>query len=178
MKMLSRIFAASLLAAALALAVSATALPANAQFSAPTSPAPSKAPVMHHAKGTFDVKIESAPADEKVKDSAISRMTIDKQFHGDLDGHSIGVMLATGSPEGSGAYVALERVTGTLNGRAGSFALQHSATMENKSPSLSISVVPGSGTGDLAGISGKMNIIITDGKHSYEFDYSLPAAAQ
>jgi len=166
MTLLARFFAASLL-------VAAAALPTVAQSPAP--PSVKKDAIMHQAKGPFDVKIEPAAADEKVKDSAISRMTIDKQFHGDLDAHSVGVMLATGSAKGSGGYVAIERVTGTLNGRTGSFALQHSATMDNNSPSLSIFVVPGSGTGELAGITGKMNIIIADGKHSYEFDYSLPA---
>lgn len=125
-----------------------------------------------HATGPFDVKI--TPQDDKLNDG-VTRMLLDKQYHGDLDGSSKGQMLAAGSAKSSGVYVAIETFTGTLKGKAGSFALHHTGVMTKNSPSLSINVVPDSGTGDLAGIAGKMNIIIApDGKHSYDFEYSLP----
>ncbi len=125
-----------------------------------------------HATGPFDVKI--TPQDDKLNDG-VTRMLLDKQYHGDLDGSSKGQMLAAGSAKSSGVYVAIETFTGTLKGKAGSFALHHTGVMTKNSPSLSINVVPDSGTGDLAGIAGKMNIIIApDGKHSYDFEYTLP----
>jgi hypothetical protein len=131
-----------------------------------------------HAKGPFDVKGEPQ-TDEKVGDPTIGRMSLDKQYHGDLEATSKGQMLsAMGEVKGSAAYVAIERVRGTLNGRAGTFALVHTGTMAGGKAELSIMVVPDSGTGQLVGISGKMNIIITDGKHSYEFDCSLPEPAK
>jgi hypothetical protein len=104
-------------------------------------------------------------------------MTIDKQFHGDLEATSKGQML-TGmtSVKGSAGYVAIERVTGTLNGRTGTFILQHTGTMNRGTPQLSIMVVPDSGTGRLDGLSGKMAINIADGRHSYDFEYTLPKA--
>jgi hypothetical protein len=129
-----------------------------------------------HAKGSFDVKLTPQKPDSDVAQAAnVGRMTIDKQFHGDLDATSKGEMLATQTEvKGSAGYVAMERVTGTLKGRQGSFVLQHSATMNRGVPELSITVVPDSGTGDLKGITGRMNIIIApDGKHSYEFEYNL-----
>ncbi len=123
-----------------------------------------------HVSGTFDVKLSPQP-----DDNPIGRFTLDKRFHGDLDATSVGQMLAIrGDVEGSAGYVAMERVTGTLSGRSGSFALQHSGTMNRGAPSLSITVVPDSGAGELVGLSGTMNIVITDGKHFYEFDYRLP----
>jgi hypothetical protein len=127
-----------------------------------------------HASGTFDVKtIPQKPADGE--EASISRLLLDKQFHGDLDAASKGQMIATqGAVQGSAGYVAIERVTGTLQGRTGSFALQHTGTMTRGEPSLSITVIPDSGTGQLTGVSGTMNIIIAEGKHSYEFDYTLP----
>ena len=125
-----------------------------------------------HATGPFDVKI--TPQDDKLNDG-VTRMLLDKQYHGDLDGSSKGQMLAAGSAKSSGVYVAIETFTGTLKGKAGSFALHHTGVMTKNSPSLSISVIPDSGTGDLAGIAGKMNIIIApDGKHSYDFEYTVP----
>ena len=102
-------------------------------------------------------------------------MTIDKQFHGDLEATSKGQMLAFSTDvKGSAGYVAMEQVNGTLHGRTGTFVLQHSGTMTRGAPQLSLTVVPDSGTGELVGLAGKMNIIIADGKHSYEFDYTLP----
>ncbi len=104
-------------------------------------------------------------------------MTISKTLHGDLEGTGQGEMLAANtSVEGSAAYVAIERITGTLAGRTGSFVLQHSATMTRGAPHLLVTVVPDSGTGDLAGLTGTFGIIIADGQHSYDFEYSLPSA--
>jgi Protein of unknown function (DUF3224) len=125
------------------------------------------------ATGMFEVKLKPQ-ADENVGDPTVGRMSIEKQFHGDLEGASKGQMLAVqGDVKGSAGYVAMERVGGTLAGRHGTFALQHTGTMNRGVPQLSVTVVPDSGTGELAGISGKMNIIIADGKHSYEFEYVL-----
>jgi hypothetical protein len=125
-----------------------------------------------HASGTFEVKL--TPQTDDKGDPALGRMLIDKQFHGELEGTSKGQMLTAGSAEGSGVYVAVEKVTGTLHGRTGAFILHHTGIMTRKTPQLSINVVPDSGTEQLAGITGKMNIIIANGKHSYEFEYTLP----
>ena len=135
-----------------------------------------KAGVMtNRATGTFEVKLTPQKPDNQESERAnISRMSGDKQFHGDLEGTSHVEMLSVGDPRGSAGYVAMERVTGKLKGRSGSFALQHSGTMTRGVPQLAITVVPDSGAGELAGLSGKMNIIIENGKHSYEFDYTLP----
>ncbi len=127
-----------------------------------------------HATGPFEVKL--APQTEKDADQSLGRMTIDKKFHGDLEATSAGQML-TGmtNTKGSAGYVAIEKVTGTLKGKTGSFILQHNATMTRGTPMLNIIVVPDSGTGELTGLTGKMNIIIApDGKHSYDFEYTLP----
>lgn len=142
-------------------------------FAAPTlaQTATSTKEATMHATGSFDVKI--TPQDDKLNDG-IGRMLIDKQYHGDLEGTSKGQMLAVGSAKSSGVYVAIEAFTGTLQGKTGSFSLHHTGIMTKSGPSLNINVVPDSGTGQLAGISGKMNIIIAaDGKHSYEFEYTL-----
>ena len=125
------------------------------------------------AKGTFDVKATPQPATDTV-DSTVSRLALEKQFHGDLAGLSTGQMLAAGTAfPGSAAYVAIEKVTGTLAGRRGSFILQHSGSMNRGTPSLHVSVVPDSGTDQLTGLSGNMSIEIKDGKHFYSFEYSL-----
>ncbi|MGZ4788786.1 MAG: DUF3224 domain-containing protein [Terriglobales bacterium] len=130
----------------------------------------------HHARGTFDVKLAPLKL-ENSSDASLARMSINKQFHGDLEGTSVGEMLsAAGNVKSSAGYVAVERVTGTLNGRKGSFVLQHSATMNRGKPQLNIIVVPDSGTGELEGLTGTMNIIIEQGKHSYEFDYDVQGA--
>jgi hypothetical protein len=125
-----------------------------------------------HASGTFEVKIKPQ-ADENVGDPTVARMSIDKQFHGDLEGTSKGQMLAVGNPSVSAGYVAMEVISGTLAGHKGTFALQHTGTMTRGVPELSVTVVPDSGTGQLVGISGKMKIVVAGGKHSYEFDYTL-----
>ena len=103
---------------------------------------------------------------------------MEKQLHGDLEATSQGEMLSyVTNTKGSAAYVAIEKVTGTLGGRKGSFVLQHNATMNRGTPQLSITVVPDSGSGELVGLSGNVKITIApDGKHSYEMDYTLVAA--
>jgi Protein of unknown function (DUF3224) len=126
------------------------------------------------AAGPFEVKLAPQPLHDKAGDAPMGRMSIDKQFRGALEATSKGEMLtAMGSVKGSAGYVAIEVVTGTLDGRRGSFALQHMGVMNRGAPTLTVSVVPDSGTGELEGISGKMNIIIAEGKHSYDFEYSI-----
>ncbi|GFZ92314.1 DUF3224 domain-containing protein [Dyella caseinilytica] len=127
------------------------------------------------ASGPFEVKLASQSAAPGIESAQLGRHTIDKRFSGDLEATSLGEMLsAGGNVQGSAGYVAIERVTGTLHDKRGSFVLQHTGTMNRGVPSLSISVVPDSGTEELAGISGSMQIQIEQGKHSYVFDYSLP----
>ncbi|HUA79460.1 MAG TPA: DUF3224 domain-containing protein [Dyella sp.] len=128
-----------------------------------------------HATGPFDVKLAPQPAAAGIEPAHLGRMTIDKQFHGDLQAASLGEMLsAMGQVQGSAGYVAIERVTGTLHGRRGSFVLQHHGVMNRGVPQLSVTVVPDSGTEDLTGLSGTMQILIEQGKHSYAFEYTLP----
>ena len=130
-----------------------------------------------HASGTFEVKMTPQPAQDGVGDPGIGRMALDKQFHGDLEATGHGQMLAAGTDvSGSAGYVALERVSGTLHGRPGTFALQHSGTMTRGAPQLSITVVPDSGTGELLGLVGTLAITIVDGRHGYELEYTLPDA--
>jgi hypothetical protein len=125
------------------------------------------------AKGPFDVKLVPLAAEAG---SVVGRMSIDKTFAGDLAGTSVGQMLAWQNPDrSSGGYVAIEQVTGALHGKQGTFVLQHAATMDRGAPSLKIIVVPGSGTGELQGLTGSLNIeIAKGGAHSYVFDYELP----
>ncbi|MET0520003.1 MAG: DUF3224 domain-containing protein [Burkholderiaceae bacterium] len=124
------------------------------------------------ADGEFEVRL--APQAQDGGAGAPGRMLIDKRFHGPLDATSMGQMLAFSSAvKGSAGYVALEVVSGSLNGRSGSFALQHSGTMDRGAPSLSVTVVPDSGSGELQGLSGRMNIRIEGGKHFYQFEYTL-----
>jgi len=128
-----------------------------------------------HARGTFEVRMTPQPAQDGVGDPGIGRMALDKQFQGDLEATSKGQMLAAGTDvSGSAGYVALERVSGTLHGRSGTFALQHSGTMTRGMPQLSIAVVPDSGSGELLGLAGTLAITITDGQHFYDFEYTLP----
>jgi hypothetical protein len=139
-------------------------------------PGKKKAVMTMHASGTFEVKVNVQKADNKEAESAkLGRMSLDKQFHGELEATSAGEMLSVGTEvKGSAGYVAIERVNGTLHGRAGTFALQHSGTMTRGEPQLSVTVVSDSGTGELVGIAGKMTINIVDRKHFYEFEYTLP----
>lgn len=129
-----------------------------------------------HATGSFEVKLLPQPLADA--DSGLGRLSIDKVFSGDLQGTSKGEMLSALTPvKGSAGYVAIERVTGTLQGRSGSFVLQHLGTMNRGAPTLTVLVVPDSGTEGLAGIAGSLSINITDGQHLYTFDYTLPPQA-
>jgi hypothetical protein len=129
---------------------------------------------MRHARGTFDVTITPVqPAPETAPDVP-GRMTLSKTFHGDLTGAGAGEMLATMAPGASGAYVAMERVNGSIDGHRGSFALVHRGLMDKGAQDLLITIVPGSGTGDLAGIKGVFHLTIEGGEHRYDLEYSLP----
>ena len=129
------------------------------------------------ATGTFEVKMSPQTVHDEALGSAVSRLSLEKQFHGDLQATSKGEMLASRSVvQGSAGYIALEQVTGTLQGRVGTFVLQHSGTMARGVPQLSVTVVPDSGTGQLVGLSGNLVINVVDGKHLYDFDYSVADA--
>jgi len=124
-----------------------------------------------HAKGEFEVKL--APLQDDMPEK-MGRMSIDKKFTGDLTGTGRGQMIhGMGEVEGSGVYVAVERVTGTIGGRTGSFLLYHQGVMTRGTPDLNVLVVPDSGSGDFKGITGTLNITITEGKHFYDFEYAL-----
>lgn len=126
------------------------------------------------ATGTFEVKVVPLPADDGVETGGFGRLSIDKTFSGGLAGTSKGQMVgAFTTVEGSAGYVALERVTGTLNGRKGSFILQHSGTMQKGVSTMIVTVVPDSGTEELTGLAGSMEIIIEGKQHSYVFSYTL-----
>jgi hypothetical protein len=130
-----------------------------------------------HATGTFEVKLSPQGQDDKAEGSSLGNMTIDKQFHGDLEATAKGQMLVAGTDvKNSAGYVAIERITGTLHGRSGSFVLQHSGVMTRGAPQQSITVVPDSGSGQLAGLAGSMTVVIEGRKHSYTLDYTLPEA--
>jgi Protein of unknown function (DUF3224) len=130
--------------------------------------------VTTRASGTFDVKLTPQASTDSGNGAAVSRMSIDKKFHGDLEGTSRGEMLSAGTAvKDSAGYVAIEWVSATLGGRSGTFALQHSGTLTRGAPQLTITVVPDSGTGQLVGLAGKFAIQIADGKHSYDFEYTL-----
>jgi len=130
------------------------------------------------AKGTFEVELAPLPLLQQGADSKLGRMSIDKIFKGDFVGTSQGEMLsAMTDVKGSAGYVAIERVTGKLRGKSGSFVLQHSGTMSQGKQQLSISVVPNSGTDELTGLSGRMNIRIEEGRHYYEFEYEIATNA-
>lgn len=130
-----------------------------------------------HAEGSFDVKVIPLTADEATTGTAIGRYGLAKHFHGGMEGSSKGEMMGAGNVQkGIAGYVAVEEFTGTLDGHKGSFALQHNSTMDSGKFEMNIVAVPGSGTGELEGIAGTMKILITEGKHSYQFDYTLPDA--
>jgi hypothetical protein len=132
----------------------------------------------NHASGTFEVEVNAQPPYDTSGGVSLGRMSISKQFRGALEASSTVEMLsAMTGVKGSAGYVAIERVTGTLDGRAGGFVLQHAGTMTRGNAELSVSVVPDSGSGELKGIAGKMKIDIVDGRHLYTFDYTLDDAA-
>lgn len=124
---------------------------------------------MPTAQGPFEVKLAPQPTD-----APIGRMSIDKQFRGDLEATTKGEMLAVRGEQGSAGYVAMEKVTGTLKGKKGTFVLQHSSTMNRGAPTQNITVVPDSGTDQLVGLAGRMMIVIEGKAHSYDFEYTLP----
>ncbi len=129
------------------------------------------------AKGSFEVTMHAEPPYDTADGITLARASFDKRFSGPLDASSKVHMLAARTPvETSAAYVALERITGTLDGRKGSFVVVHVGTMARGGRSLRIDIVPDSGTGELAGIAGRMNIELTEGKHLYEIDYTLNPA--
>ncbi len=125
----------------------------------------------HHARGTFEVKMQPiTPPDVP----GVARFSIDKTIHGDLEATTKGEMYTAGDPKaGTAGYVAIESVTGKLDNKTGGFVLQHFATMDSSGRDMIVKVVPGSGTGELKGISGTFTIIIADGKHSYDLEYQL-----
>jgi hypothetical protein len=131
--------------------------------------------ITKHAKGTFEVKLTpQKPNNKEAEWANLGRMSIDKQFHGDLEGTSQGEMLsATTEVNGSAGYVAMERVRGKLQGWSGTFMLQHTGKMTRGEAQLSVTVVPDSGTGQLVGLSGTMSIKIVEGKHFYDLEYTL-----
>lgn len=133
----------------------------------------------HTANGPFEVKLVPQPMADDATRGGLARMSIDKRFHGALEGTSAGEMIAYRSATaGSAGYVAMETVRGTLAGRSGSFVLQHSSTLNRGEPTSSITVVPDSGTDALAGLAGRLIIdIAPGGAHAYRFDYTLPDAA-
>jgi|SRR5580700_2586452 hypothetical protein len=133
--------------------------------------------VTEHASGTFEVKLAPSGEADKAEGSTLGSYSLDKEYHGDLEAIAKGTMLTAGTDvKGSAGYVAIERVTGTLKGHKGSFVLQHNGTLTRGTPQQNIIVVPDSGTGELVGLTGKLTVMIESGKHSYEFDYSLPPA--
>jgi hypothetical protein len=150
-----------------------------AAFTQTQSPGPTdtkkESKVNGHASGSFEIQMVRQPITEEEAKTISVRMTSEKQFHGDLEGASTGEMLGIFTAiKDSAGYVAMERVSGKLKGRTGTFILQHSSTMARGTQHQSITVVPDSGTDQLMGLAGSMVINITDGKHFYEFDYTLP----
>lgn len=124
--------------------------------------------------GTFDVQLTPQALFDTSADALLGRLSIDKRFHGELEATSKGEMLSAGTGiKGSAGYVAIEKVSGSLQGRTGTFVLMHVGIMNRGTPSLSVSVVPDSGTEELSGLSGTMNILVESGKHSYTFEYTL-----
>ena len=127
------------------------------------------------ASGSFEVKITPQGTPDAAAGVTLGRMSIDKQLSGDLEATTKGEMLtAMADANGAAAYVAVERVTGALAGKRGTFVLMHNATMTRDGRHLNVTVAPGSGTDQLAGLTGSMDINIVDGKHFYEFEYTLP----
>jgi hypothetical protein len=131
---------------------------------------------MNTIKGKFSIQLKLQAASHGLENASIGRQIFDKQFHGELDAISQGEMLSCmGNVQGSAGYVAIERVTGNLQGKQGSFALMHIGTMTRGDKSLKIHVIPDSGTDELQGLQGTMDIQILDGQHFYEFEFRLVA---
>jgi hypothetical protein len=152
--------------------------PVTAGFIVPAHTSEKGPAMASHANGSFEVKLNPQPPVENIGDPTVGRLSIDKRFSGDLEATSKGEMLAAGTDvKGSAGYVAIERVTGALHGRNGSFALLHRGIMTRGTPELTITVVPDSGTGQLIGLAGKMSINIVEGKHSYDFEYTIEEAS-
>jgi hypothetical protein len=160
----------------LCLFLAATAMTNTELHASLSDPLAKAGNVPAHATGTFDVKMTPQGAEDKAEGSTLGRLSLEKQFHGDLEGTGKGEML-TGLTEvkGSAGYVAIERVTGTLHGRRGSFLLLHRGIMSQGAQDLTITVVPDSGTGQLADLTGKLDITIAEGKHFYDLEYTLKA---
>jgi hypothetical protein len=149
---------------------------ANAQGRSNNKTAKKESLVTKHSTGTFEVKITPLPAEENVGDPLIGRLSLEKTFSGGMQGTSKGQMLGIDTGDkGSGGYVAAERFVGTLDGKKGSFSLQHSGTMQGGKFDLQIIVVPGSGTDELAGIAGTFRLTIEGKAHSYDLEYTLPS---
>ncbi|MGY3230729.1 hypothetical protein ACVWWJ_002213 [Luteibacter sp. HA06] len=131
---------------------------------------------LQHASGSFTVEVKpQTPDNPAAETSGVSRLSLQKQFQGDLEGTGQGEMLGAGDGKTSGGYVAMEKISGTLGGRKGSFVMIHRALMAGGVPTeWTIDVVPDSGTEELKGLSGSLKITVADGKHTYEFAYSLP----
>lgn len=130
-----------------------------------------------HATSTFEVKMQPQGDGDLAEGSSLGRMSLEKRFSGDLEASGKGEMLAARSDvPTSAAYVAIERVSGSLHGHEGSFALVHKGVMTKEAQSLVIEVVPDTGTGQLKGLTGTLGIRIEDGRHYYDFEYSLPGA--
>jgi hypothetical protein len=160
-------------------------LPGSAQLPPPAGPrvtTQKEIALQRHAAGTFEVKTTPQPSEDAAAsptpdptaDPNLARFLLDKHYHGDIEAIGKGQMLTAGtSVKGSAGYVAMEKVTGTLGGHTGTFVLQHIGVMNRGAMELAITVVPDSGTGELAGLAGRMNITIKDGKHFYNFEYTL-----
>jgi len=158
----------------LALLLAVISIAAYSKDSTPPHDPGAESKMTQVANGKFDVLIKPLSVDNAGQDDKLGRMSIDKTISGDLIGTAKGQMLTAGTEvKGSAGYVAIEQVTGTLNGRKGTFILQHTATMNRGEPAMDIHVVPDSGTGELTGLKGNFKIQIIDGEHRYEFSYHL-----
>ncbi len=163
---------------AVALALALATVGSTESRAASVTPSQEEKTMTRRATGPFDVKVSPLPLAGPAEDPTLGRMSIEKQFHGDLEATGKGQMLTAATDvQGSAAYVAIERVSGALHGRTGTFALQHRGTMTRGEAALAVTVVPDSGTGELSGLVGTLHIHIAgDGKHSYDFEYSLPGS--
>ncbi len=160
-------------------AAAAVAL-SSVQAQAPLAPPATqeRKPMRMHASGSFDVQMTPQGTNQQAEGSTLGRLSVAKQFHGELEASSEGQMLtAVSSVQGSAGYVAIERVTGSLNGRRGSFVLQHSGTMSARGVEQHVTIVPDSGTGQLVGLAGSMTIQLVDATHGYQLEYTLPDGA-